>query len=135
MTTIKSIGGLLLGALLLAGCSQSLGNPGDAPTPLSSQLPPALLDGPIGKAMTDADRRAAADAEYKALEFGRTGTPVPWKNRTSGHSGEVVPGPGYKVNVLDCRDVTHTVTIEEQPPLSLRATSCRQPEGSWRPAA
>jgi surface antigen len=132
MTTIRSIGGVVLAALLLAGCSQSLGSTVAAgPT---SELPPELLAGPIGKAMTDADRRAAADAQYRALEFGRTGTPVTWANRTSGRSGEVVPGPGYKVNVLDCRDVTHTVTVDGAPAQSLRSTSCRQPEGNWRPA-
>jgi surface antigen len=133
MTTIRSIGVFLLGSMLLAGCSTVLGKSGETGAVALSVLPTALLDGPIGKEMTDADRTAAADAEYKALEFGRTGTPVAWKNRTSGHSGEVVPGPNYKVNVFDCRDVTHTVTVTDQPPQSLRATSCRRPEGNWRP--
>jgi surface antigen len=130
MTTVRSIAGLVLGALLLAGCSQSLGKQGvGAP---GSELMPALIDGPIGKALTDADRSAVADAEYRALEFGRTGTPVAWRNKKSGHSGEVVPGPGYKVNVFDCRDVTHTVVIDDESQ-SAHGTSCRRPEGSWKP--
>jgi surface antigen len=91
-----------------------------------------LVDGPIGKELTDADKSAAADAEYRALEFGRTGTPVAWRNRQSGHSGEVVPGPSYKVNVFDCRDVTHTVVIDDLKQ-SARGSSCRQPEGGWKP--
>jgi surface antigen len=132
MTTIRSIGGVLLAATLLAACSTGLGKPEDSATALS-ELPSTLLGGPIGKDMTDADRRAAVDAEYKALEFGRAGTPVEWKNRSSGHSGVVVPGASYKVNELDCRDVTHTVTLSDSPPLSIRSTSCRRPEGVWRP--
>jgi surface antigen len=99
---------------------------------VGAELAPDLVDGPVGKELTDADRSAVADAEYRALEFGRTGTPVPWKNRKSGHSGEVVPGPSYKVNVLDCRDVTHTVVVDEQTQ-SVRTTSCRRPDGNWKP--
>ena len=131
MTTVRTIAVALTSALTLAGCSQSLGkqNVGSVAT---AALSPALLDGPIGKELTDADKSAAADAEYRALEFGRTGTPVAWRNRQSGHSGEVVPGPSYKVNVFDCRDVTHTVVIDDLKQ-SARGSSCRQPEGGWKP--
>jgi len=131
MTTVRTIAVALTGALTLAGCSQSLGkqNVGSVAT---AALSPALLDGPIGKELTDADKSAAADAEYRALEFGRTGTPVAWRNRQSGHSGEVVPGPSYKVNVFDCRDVTHSVVIDDLKQ-SARGSSCRQPEGGWKP--
>ena len=131
MTTVKTIAVASMGALLLASCSQSMGkqNVGSVAT---ATLSPALVDGPIGKEMTDADKSAAADAEYRALEFGRTGTPVAWRNRQSGHSGEVVPGPSYKVNVFDCRDVTHTVLMDDLKQ-SARGSSCRQPEGGWKP--
>ena len=133
MTTIKSIAVLVVGALALAGCSQSLGKQSVGTTgSVNAELAPAFLDGPAGKDLTDADRKAVADAEYRALEFGRTGTPVPWKGRKSGHTGEVVPGPGYKVNDSDCRDVTHTVKIDDATQ-SARTTSCRQPDGNWKP--
>jgi surface antigen len=131
MTTIRSIAVVAAGVLALAGCSQSFGNQGVGSGP-SAELAPALVDGPIGKELSDADRQSLADAEYRALEFGRTGTPVTWKNRKSGHAGEVVPGPGYKVNAFDCRDVTHTVTIDDEKQ-STRTTSCRRPDGNWKP--
>lgn len=118
-----------LAAVALAGCSQSLGSVGAS---VGSEPGPALTSGPLGEALDERDRRAASEAEYRALEFGRTGTPIAWKNKKSGVTGEVTPGPSYKVNVLDCRDVTHTVTVNGQV-LSARGTSCRRADGNWKP--
>jgi surface antigen len=119
-----------LAALTLAGCSQSLGSVGGAS--VGSEPGPALTSGPLGEALDERDRKAAVEAEYRALEFGRVGTPVAWKNKKSGVAGEVTPGPSYKVNVFDCRDMTHTATVGGQI-LSARGTACRRPDGNWKP--
>jgi surface antigen len=92
----------------------------------------AMVGSEIGRQLDEADQRALYDAQYRALEYGNPGTPVNWKNPNSGHYGEVVPGPGYKVNVSDCRDYTSTIYIGGQPQVA-RGTACRQPDGTWKP--
>jgi len=89
-----------------------------------------MVGGQIGKQLDQADQRAVYDAQYRALEYGNPGSPVGWQNPNSGHYGEVVPGPGYKVNASNCRDYTHTIYINGQPQVA-RGTACRQPDGSW----
>jgi surface antigen len=130
MPGLRVIALAALAAVALAGCSQSLGSVGTAS--VGSEPGPALTSGPLGEALDERDRKAASEAEYRALEFGRVGTPIAWKNKKSGVSGEVTPGPSYKVNVFDCRDVTHAVTIKGTV-LSARGTACRRPDGNWKP--
>ncbi len=114
--------------LALVGCNGGVGG-----RPYASLAAPAgggLAGGAIGKDLGSADQRAARDAEYKALEYGRTGTPVAWKNGSN--HGEVVPGASYRVNAYTCRDFVHTLYIGTQQQ-SARGTACRQPNGSWQP--
>ena len=73
----------------------------------------------IGADLDAADRRMAADAEYRALEFGRTGAPVGWHGR-SGRYGDVVAGSSYRVNDYNCRDYTHTIYIDGRPEVGPR---------------
>ena len=77
-----------------------------------------------------ASQRRARAAELKALDQDRTGIPVHW--RSGRVRGEVVPGPIYQVNSYSCRDYTHIV-YRDGPPQRMRATACRQPNGSWEP--
>ena len=93
-----------------------------------------MIGGSIGRQLDEADQRALYDAQYRALEYGNPGRPVAWRNPGSGHYGEVVPGPGYKVNAYDCRDYTHTIYISGQPQVA-RGTACRQPDGTWKPVS
>jgi len=91
-----------------------------------------LIGSRLGAALDEQDRRRAMQAEYNALEFGRSGAPVTWQNPDSGRYGEVVPEAPYRVASADCRDYTHTIYIDGQPQVA-RGTACRQPDGSWRP--
>lgn len=84
----------------------------------------------IGRRMDEADRRAAMEAEYRALETGRTGTATPWRNPNSGNYGTVVPGQPYKIAGADCRPYTHTIYINGRPE-TLTGKACRKPDGSW----
>jgi surface antigen len=94
-------------ALALAGCqSTGTGSVGDA---VSAYAAPTAL---TGRDLNAKDRRAALEAEYRALEYGRTGQPVVWRGRSG--RGEVVAGPPYQVNDYDCRDYTHTITTKGQ---------------------
>jgi surface antigen len=90
-----------------------------------------LIGAEIGRSLDQRDRQEALAAEYRALEFGRAGRPVAWRNDASGIYGEVVPGQGYEVNSLDCRDYSHTIYIDGRPRIA-RGTACRQPDGTWR---
>lgn len=90
-----------------------------------------LIGSEIGKSLDRADQQAAYEAEMRALEYNRAGTPVNWRNPDTGHYGEVVPGPAYQINRRRCRDYAHTVYIEGRPEV-VRGTACRAPDGTWR---
>jgi surface antigen len=85
----------------------------------------------IGRRMGDQERRIAADAEYRALEYGRSGAPVDWKNPATRHRGSIVPGRPYQAGNQYCRSYTHTVYTGSSPDLA-KATACRSPDGTWR---
>ncbi len=91
-----------------------------------------IVGSDIGRSLDDADRRAAGEAEYAALERGESGRATPWRNPDSGRYGTVVPGKPYKLGGgdRDCRDYTHTVYISGQPE-TLEGTACRNPDGTW----
>lgn len=139
---------LVTAVLLLGGCAQSprgqaglaapaAGGPGEfaqQPAPagaLEGTLIATLAQGPLGAQIDESDRAAAYQAEYNALQFGRPGASVPWRGRDPSHSGEVTPGPSYKVNEYDCRDYSLTVRIGAKS-ASARGTACREPNGAWR---
>src|SRR5690606_30447195 len=61
--------------------------------------------------MSDRERQEAGSAQFYALQFGRPGAPRTWQGDV-GSAGSVTVGPYVRVNNLDCRDFTHTVTIE-----------------------
>ncbi|MDJ0931847.1 MAG: RT0821/Lpp0805 family surface protein [Breoghania sp.] len=92
----------------------------------------ALIGQEIGRSLDERDRQEVYNAQYRALEYSRSGQPVEWRNPDSGHYGEVVPGPGYIINNADCRDYTHTIYIDGKSEVA-RGTACRQPDGTWRP--
>jgi surface antigen len=134
---IPSMLALAVAALAFAGCS-SLPNQGEGLNAYASNTNVVaggtMIDGlagsQIGRNLDDGDLQAAATAEFRALEYGKTGTPVAWRGR-SGAFGEVVPGASYQVNSLSCREFTHTIYVKGQPQAA-RGTACREANGSWR---
>jgi len=68
----------------------------------------------------------------QALESGRSGAPVAWRNPDSGRYGNIVPGPAYQQNGMSCRPYTHTIYINGQPQVA-RGSACRNPDGTWTP--
>lgn len=107
------------------------GGEGKAVATTIGVLAGALIGSQLGKVLDESDQRRAALAQNKALEYGRSGSPVGWSNPDSGHRGEFVPQPSYSVNGLDCRQYSHTIYIDGQAEV-LRGTACRQPDGTWR---
>ncbi len=138
-----------IGSLFLAGCGTApddgaITAPGANPgVVLGSQVGAGIGEAPvgvvagavagadIGRSLEESDRPIALQAEYEALEYGRAGEPVRWRNPDSDNRGEVVVGTTYEVNRLDCREYTHTVLIGGRTRVA-RGTACRQPDGVWR---
>ena len=89
-----------------------------------------LIGNRIGAGMDDEDKQRAYAAQMQALEGGRSGAAVQWKNPDSGRYGSVVPGPAYQANGQQCRQYTHTIYIDGRPQVA-RGTACRNPDGSW----
>lgn len=85
----------------------------------------------IGRRMDEVDRRQAMEAEYRALETGRSGVATSWRNPNSGHYGNVVPGKPYMANSQHCRTYTHTIYIDGRPE-TISGRACRNPDGTWR---
>src|SRR4029453_14485857 len=84
----------------------------------------------IGAGLGGGDKRRAYAAQMQALESGRSGTAVGWKNPDSGRYGSIVPGPAYQSNGLQCRPYTHTIYIAGKPQVA-RGNACRNPDGTW----
>lgn len=138
----------LVSALLaVSGCTTLGKGPDVTVAPQPASLPPSggkvtttiisamgggLVGGSIGSGLSDADKRKALEAEYKALEYTASGQKVTWKGDSSGRSGEVVAAQPYRVGSQDCRQYTHTV-FTGTAGATARGTACRNADGSWTP--
>ncbi|MBN9310676.1 MAG: hypothetical protein J0I99_19395 [Devosia sp.] len=149
----------VLAMLLLAGCSSSpttsnlatgptLPQPNSALAAQPALMPAALptttavqpstvamndvtsfVDGTIVAQLSAKDKSEAASAQFNALTFGRPGAPRAWSG-DKGVTGSVTVGPYVRVNNIDCRDFTHTVTIGGAPH-ARKGTACRDATGNW----
>ena len=93
-----------------------------------------LIGNRIGASMDDEDKQRAYAAQVQALENGRSGAAVAWKNPDSGRHGTIVPGAAYESNGLHCRPYTHTIYIDGRPQVA-RGSACRNPDGTWTAVA
>lgn len=84
----------------------------------------------IGKSLDENDRRAAAEAEFYALEKGQSGNGTPWRNPDSGRHGVIVPSAPYKLRNQNCRNYTHTIYIDGEPQI-MKGSACRSDDGTW----
>ena len=105
------------------------------PTTVAATSQAALTDvsafidaGVIGK-LSPKEKTEAASAQYNALTFGRPGAPRSWAG-DRGATGQVIVGPYVRVNSIDCRDFTHTVTLAGGT-FSKKGTACRDASGVW----
>ena len=79
-----------------------------------------------------ADRIAALQSEYRALEYTPPGDVVSWQGRDGAVSGQVVASQPYRVGSQDCRQYTQAVSAGgTAAPVTARGTACRNPDGSW----
>jgi surface antigen len=83
-----------------------------------------------GVKIGDSDLQRALEAEYRALEAAPGGQPVVWSGR--GVSGKVVAAAPYQVGSQNCRQYTHTVTVDDKE-TQARGAACRNDDGTWTP--
>lgn len=124
--------GAIVGAVAggLIGSQVGKGS-GQVPAAIVGAFLGGVVGSSIGANLDEADRRAAMDAQYRALEYGSPGTPTSWRNQRSGHYGNIVPGQPYQTSGRDCRDYTHTIYVDGRPE-TLRGQACRNPDGTWQ---
>ena len=138
---VAGIVAVTLVALGLAGCqsgsvTQTASLVGGISSPTTT-VAMALPAGKIGRDLNRSDRGTALAAEYRALEYGRTGATTPWSDRLTGRYGEVVPGAAYRVNDYDLpgirpHDLYRTAT--GKPPKAPPAAATTE-AGEWSASA
>lgn len=135
---------VIAGALFLSGCATTGLGWSSGPFPGATPGQPAvkatvvaamgagLVGTGLGTRLARSERRLALEAEYKALEYTPAGQEVKWQGDSPDRSGEVVAAQPYRVGSQDCRQYTHTLSIDGQKQMS-RGTACRNADGSWTP--
>ncbi|POF32337.1 RT0821/Lpp0805 family surface protein [Roseibium marinum] len=131
-------------ATVLAGCSMTSGSSdtaglgsffGDPKSDVAgSEANTAisvLVNNELGDALEPSDRRAAEDAQDRALRARGLGVAVAWQNERTGRSGQVRPGPVYFVNETSCREFTHEMVLQGRM-LQARGTACETDKGAWQ---
>jgi surface antigen len=125
--------GIVTGAIPGANTGHVIGSPvatgeGDAEV---GAVEGGLTGADVGRSLSEAERKLALKAEYEALEYGRSGQPTEWRNRSGSVTGKIEVGTIYRVNRLDCREYTHNIAIGGRTRV-VKGTACRQPDGVWR---
>lgn len=93
----------------------------------------ALQGGLVGRSgvtLSDSDKQRALEAEYRALEGAAVGQPMLWTGKDI--SGKVVAAAPYQVGSQNCRQYTHTLTVDGKDTV-VRGAACRNDDGSWSP--
>ncbi len=90
-----------------------------------------LVNNEFGEALEPSDRRAAENAQHRALRAKGVGVSVAWQNERTGRSGQVRPGPVYFVNETSCREFTHEMVLRGRV-LQARGTACETDRGTWQ---
>lgn len=135
----RPIAPLLFVAIALSACATTHNPVGSSlamlkpAKPASTPYIAALQGGIIGRLdvdLSESDRQRALEAEYRALEAAPGGQPVVWAGR--GVNGKVVAAAPYQVGSQNCRQYTHTVTVDGKD-TQARGAACRNSDGSWTP--
>ena len=122
-----AIGGAVVGGVL--GNQFGKGN-GRVLATMAGAVAGGIFGSAIGERLDEADRLRASRAEFDALEHGRSGSVKSWDNPDTGHRGEIIPEPAYRLGSRQCRRYRHIVYIDDRPQ-TIRGTACRRPDGSW----
>ncbi|MBI2717684.1 MAG: glycine zipper 2TM domain-containing protein [Rhizobiales bacterium] len=146
----KTVGGLAVAALLLAGCSADSGprqssgavlggvaggllgstighGNGRAAATIMGAALGAIVGSEIGRSLDQRDREYAYAAAERSFREGREET---WENPDTGHRGEIRLRRTFDRGGDLCRDFTHTIWVDGEPQY-VEGTACEMPDGSW----
>lgn len=128
---------LLLAAVTASGCTTtSGGKPSTGGTVVSgggvyiTALQGGLVSRNTAGQLSKADMQRALEAEYRALEAAPGGQPVVWQGK--GVTGSVVAAAPYQVGSQNCRQYSHTLTVDGRDSAT-RGAACRNADGAWTP--
>ena len=131
------IASALLVAVALTGCTTTKGAASrgifSSKPSASAAFLTALQGGLVGRSgvnLNDSDKQRALEAEYRALEGAAVGQPVLWTGKDV--TGKVVAAAPYQVGSQNCRQYTHTLTVDGKDTVA-RGAACRNEDGSWSP--
>lgn len=123
-TVVGAVAGGLIGNQFGSGTGRALAT-------VAGVVAGGIIGSEIGRGLDEEERRAAMDAEYRALEYGDE--PVRWRGRRDGYYGSVKPGRRYQSAGLRCREYEHDVWIGGRQEV-VRGKACRQSDGTWKQA-
>lgn len=132
MKTVAALITMLCIPSILAGCTMRQ-QPKETST--ESLIYNAMGEGLMGDSISQIpanQRSRALEAEYKALEYTRSGNTINWTTSDGSASGTVVPGQPYRVGSQNCRQYSHSFVIRGVPQTN-RGSACRNADGSWSP--
>jgi surface antigen len=89
----------------------------------------AFVDPAAYSQLSSNSKTQLTNAQFNALQFGRVGAPRNWTG-DKGQSGAITVGPYVRVNLIDCRDFSNTVTVGGQNFVK-KGTACREADGHW----
>ncbi|WP_337184734.1 hypothetical protein [Shinella sp.] len=130
---------LLLATATVSGCTTTSGGKGMIGGVLPSgsrgavyisALQGGLVSRNTAAQLSKADMQRALEAEYRALEAAPGGQPVVWQGK--GVTGSVVAAAPYQVGSQNCRQYSHTLTVEGRETMT-RGAACRNADGAWAP--
>ncbi|MBB3649928.1 surface antigen [Rhizobium sp. BK619] len=131
------IASALLVAVALSGCTTTKGAASrgifSSKPSASAAFLTALQGGLVGRSgvtLSDSDKQRALEAEYRALEGAAVGQPMLWTGKDV--TGKVVAAAPYQVGSQNCRQYTHTLTVDGKDTV-VRGAACRNEDGSWSP--
>ena len=127
----KSSAGFLLGAFSSPAPKPAPGNARVRASVGNGTVIGGIASKEIGREMSTRERGIAADAEYRALEYGQSGSKTAWSYPAMNHRGAIVPGRPYKKGEQYCRTFTHTITRGGSPDI-VKGVACREDNGVWR---
>lgn len=112
-----------------AGGGSLFGRSAQPSTPFLANLEGGIV-GRSGVQLDRGDQTKALEAEYKALEMAPVGNPVSWTGDDA--SGQVVANAPYQVGNQNCRQYSHSLTVNGRE-TKVRGAACRNADGSWSP--
>ncbi len=123
---------LLLATATVSGCTTTSGGAaGTAGTavPTGAGVYITALQGGLVSRNAGGAQLSKADMQ-RALEAAPGGQPVVWQGR--GVSGSVVAAAPYQVGSQNCRQYSHTLTVDGRD-TATRGAACRNADGAWAP--